>query len=31
MEKAEVFDATHGFILHLVGEGKINGLRIDHR
>ncbi len=30
MERPEVFKATHGFVLKLVGEGKINGLRIDH-
>src|SRR5207248_807623 len=30
MEKAEVFEATHTFILRLASEGKINGLRIDH-
>jgi (1->4)-alpha-D-glucan 1-alpha-D-glucosylmutase len=26
----EVFDATHAFVLQLVHEGKVNGLRIDH-
>ena len=30
MENADVFDATHGFILGLAGAGRIHGLRIDH-
>jgi (1->4)-alpha-D-glucan 1-alpha-D-glucosylmutase len=30
MEQPEVFAATHGLILRLLAEGKINGLRIDH-
>jgi len=30
MEKIEVFEATHQFVLRLIAEGKINGLRIDH-
>jgi len=30
MERREVFDATHGLVLRLVGEGKVTGLRIDH-
>ena len=30
IERQEVFDATHGLILRLVGEGLIDGLRIDH-
>ena len=30
MEKEEVFAATHGRILRLLGEGKIHGVRIDH-
>ncbi len=30
MEDEKVFDATHQFILALIGEGKIQGLRIDH-
>ncbi|MGA9475711.1 MAG: malto-oligosyltrehalose synthase [Terriglobales bacterium] len=30
MENSEVFDRTHRFILELVGQGKVNGLRIDH-
>jgi (1->4)-alpha-D-glucan 1-alpha-D-glucosylmutase len=29
-EREDVFQATHGFVLKLVGEGKITGLRIDH-
>jgi (1->4)-alpha-D-glucan 1-alpha-D-glucosylmutase len=30
MEDPAVFEATHGLILRLVGEGKITGLRLDH-
>ncbi|KPK05704.1 MAG: 4-alpha-glucanotransferase, partial [Betaproteobacteria bacterium SG8_39] len=30
MEDEEVFDATHGFVLSLAAEGRIDGLRIDH-
>lgn len=30
MENSEVFGKTHRFILELVGQGKVNGLRIDH-
>lgn len=30
MERAEVFTAVHGKILELVGEGLVDGLRIDH-
>jgi (1->4)-alpha-D-glucan 1-alpha-D-glucosylmutase len=30
VEDPEVFEATHSYILHLVAEGKITGLRIDH-
>jgi (1->4)-alpha-D-glucan 1-alpha-D-glucosylmutase len=30
MERREVFDATHELVLRLVGEGKVNGLRVDH-
>ncbi len=30
MELPEVFDASHGLILRLVGEGKVTGLRVDH-
>ncbi|MGH8726631.1 MAG: malto-oligosyltrehalose synthase [Burkholderiales bacterium] len=30
MELPEVFNATHGFVLDLVAQGKIAGLRIDH-
>ncbi len=29
-ENPAVFRATHRFILELLGEGKVNGLRIDH-
>ncbi|MGH8579676.1 MAG: malto-oligosyltrehalose synthase, partial [Gammaproteobacteria bacterium] len=30
MEDPEVFEATHGLVLELVGSGQIDGLRIDH-
>ena len=30
MENSEVFDKTHHFILDLVAQGQVNGLRIDH-
>src|SRR5690606_2375015 len=30
MEDPTVFNATHRFILELVAQGKIDGLRIDH-
>jgi (1->4)-alpha-D-glucan 1-alpha-D-glucosylmutase len=30
MEREVVFAATHGFILELIAQGKVNGLRIDH-
>ncbi|MBF0147087.1 MAG: malto-oligosyltrehalose synthase [Magnetococcales bacterium] len=30
MEDPAVFAATHGFILKLVTQGKVDGLRIDH-
>jgi (1->4)-alpha-D-glucan 1-alpha-D-glucosylmutase len=30
MEKPQVFSATHGLILRLLGEGKVHGVRIDH-
>jgi (1->4)-alpha-D-glucan 1-alpha-D-glucosylmutase len=30
MERREVFDATHGFVIKLLCGGKISGLRIDH-
>lgn len=30
MEDESVFDETHAFILTLVGEGVIDGLRVDH-
>jgi (1->4)-alpha-D-glucan 1-alpha-D-glucosylmutase len=30
MENAAVFEATHHFVLDLVRQGKVNGLRIDH-
>ncbi len=30
IEREEVFAATHGLLLRLVGEGVIDGLRVDH-
>jgi len=30
VERADVFDATHEYILRLYAEGLIDGLRIDH-
>ncbi len=30
MENDAVFDATHRLALELIGEGKLDGLRIDH-
>jgi len=30
MENPDVFDRTHRFLLQLVRNGKVNGLRIDH-
>lgn len=30
VEDQKVFDTTHGFILQLIQEGKITGLRVDH-
>lgn len=30
MENEAVFGATHGFVLGLAAEGKVDGLRIDH-
>ena len=30
MERRPVFDATHELVLRLIGEGKVNGLRVDH-
>ena len=30
MEEPAVFDATHRFILNLVAQGQVDGLRIDH-
>ena len=30
MEDPAVFEATHGLILRLIGEGKVTGLRLDH-
>jgi (1->4)-alpha-D-glucan 1-alpha-D-glucosylmutase len=30
MENPEVFEATHGLVMALIAEGKLQGLRIDH-
>jgi len=30
MDNHEVLEATHRFICHLTGSGRVNGLRIDH-
>jgi (1->4)-alpha-D-glucan 1-alpha-D-glucosylmutase len=30
VEEDSVFQATHGFVLRLLEEGKVTGLRIDH-
>ncbi|WP_462329903.1 malto-oligosyltrehalose synthase [Thiohalocapsa halophila] len=30
MEHPDAFDAVHGLVLALIGEGRIAGLRIDH-
>lgn len=30
MEEPAVFDATHRFVLELLAQGKVDGLRIDH-
>lgn len=30
MERKDVFDTTHRFVLDLIATGKIDGLRIDH-
>ncbi len=30
MEDEQVFETTHRFVLDLVSQGKVNGLRIDH-
>jgi (1->4)-alpha-D-glucan 1-alpha-D-glucosylmutase len=29
-EEEEVFERTHGLVLQLVAEGRLNGLRVDH-
>jgi (1->4)-alpha-D-glucan 1-alpha-D-glucosylmutase len=29
-EDPDVFEATHGFVLGLVGQGLLDGLRVDH-
>jgi (1->4)-alpha-D-glucan 1-alpha-D-glucosylmutase len=30
MEREDVFEAAHALVLGLVGDGKVDGLRIDH-
>ena len=30
MERGEVFEATHRLLLRLIGEGKLQGVRLDH-
>ena len=30
MEEAGVFEETHGLVLELIREGKLDGLRVDH-
>lgn len=30
IEEPDVFEATHHFVLDLVKQGKVNGMRIDH-
>lgn len=30
MDNSKVFEATHRLIRHLVGQGRVDGLRIDH-
>jgi len=30
MERREVFEATHAFVLSLIREGKLAGVRVDH-
>jgi (1->4)-alpha-D-glucan 1-alpha-D-glucosylmutase len=30
VEDPQVFDDTHSYIMQLINEGKVNGLRIDH-
>jgi (1->4)-alpha-D-glucan 1-alpha-D-glucosylmutase len=30
IERARVFETTHRFVLELVAQGKIDGLRVDH-
>jgi len=30
MENENVFEATHRFVLRLMAEGKVDGLRVDH-
>jgi (1->4)-alpha-D-glucan 1-alpha-D-glucosylmutase len=30
MERGEVFEATHRLLLHLIAEGKVQGVRLDH-
>jgi (1->4)-alpha-D-glucan 1-alpha-D-glucosylmutase len=30
MENPQVFEATHGLVLELIAQGRVQGLRIDH-
>jgi (1->4)-alpha-D-glucan 1-alpha-D-glucosylmutase len=30
MERPEVFDATHALVLEYIGQGRVQGLRLDH-
>lgn len=30
MERRDVFEQTHGFVIDLIATGKVDGLRIDH-
>ena len=30
MENPQVFEATHRYVMELVADGKVNGLRVDH-
>lgn len=30
MENPKAFEATHALVLHLIAEGRVQGLRIDH-
>ncbi len=30
MEEPRVFETAHALLLHLIGEGQVNGVRLDH-